>query len=175
MAEIKSTLDIIMEKTRGLTMNDEEKRAFQKSEVEGKVGGAVQRFLDGLINRRRLTREIDALVEDYHEMATQAVIRECLDRIDPKRDNTPILDVLEDLGGLDPAPFREIIAESHRDLEQRKTDRQSALLSNLDKKGISGTAVIPNIEADREWARYVSETEKDLDAKLNLLRPGVSD
>jgi hypothetical protein len=37
MGEIKSTLDIIMEKTRGLTMTAEEKREFQRKEVEGKV------------------------------------------------------------------------------------------------------------------------------------------
>ncbi len=36
MGEIKSTLDIIMEKTKGLTMTEEEKGAFRKKEGEGK-------------------------------------------------------------------------------------------------------------------------------------------
>ncbi len=37
MGEIRSTMDIIMEKAKGLTMTDEEKEAFRKKETEGKV------------------------------------------------------------------------------------------------------------------------------------------
>jgi len=175
MAEIKSTLDIIMERTRGLTMSDEEKKTFRKNEVDGKVRGILQRFLDGLINRGRLKREIDALFKERHEMTKEALIKESLFRIDPKGDNAAILDVLEHVAGVDPAPFKKILAEFHRDLEQYKIDRQSALLGNLEKKEISGTAVIPNIKADQEWARYISEIEKRLQAELDLLRSKLPD
>ena len=37
MGEIRSTLDIIMEKTKGLTMTEEEKKDFIKKETEGKA------------------------------------------------------------------------------------------------------------------------------------------
>ena len=62
------------------------------------------------------------------------------------------------------------LPEFHQDLERHKIDRQSALMGNLEKKGISGTAVIPNIKADQEWARYISDIEKRLHAELVSLR-----
>ena len=56
MGEIKSTLDIIMEKTKGLTMTEEEKTAFKSKEMEGKVKGALQKFLDGILDVERLKK-----------------------------------------------------------------------------------------------------------------------
>ncbi|HUU81562.1 MAG TPA: hypothetical protein VMW90_08945 [Acidobacteriota bacterium] len=50
MREIKSTLEIIMEKAKGLTISADEKEAFQKSETEKKVRRLLQRFIDGLID-----------------------------------------------------------------------------------------------------------------------------
>ena len=41
MAEIKSTMDLIMERTKNLTMTDEEKKKLQLDELRGKVRGWV--------------------------------------------------------------------------------------------------------------------------------------
>ena len=48
MGEIKSTMDIIMEKTKGLTMTEEEKAEYKHKELTGKVRGLIQKFLDGI-------------------------------------------------------------------------------------------------------------------------------
>ena len=69
MGEIKSTLDIIMEKTKGLTMSEEEKEAFQKKETEGKVRGFLQRYLDCVIDLERLKAELLGLGESGHVKA----------------------------------------------------------------------------------------------------------
>ena len=50
MAEIKSTLDIIMEKARDINVSEEEKKAFQRNEFEGKARGLLQKLLDGLLD-----------------------------------------------------------------------------------------------------------------------------
>ncbi len=50
MAEIKSTLELIMEKTKNLTFSDEEKKALREKEVQGKVRGFITKFMDGVMN-----------------------------------------------------------------------------------------------------------------------------
>ena len=49
MGEIKSTLDIIMEKTKGLTMSEEERTSFKEKELTGKVKGLVQKYINGFL------------------------------------------------------------------------------------------------------------------------------
>ena len=166
MAEIKSTLDIIMEKTKGLTMSEEEKEAFRKKEIDGKVRGLFQRFLDGFIDAERLKDEIGSLGEERYAVAREALLRECMGRMEPGADNTILLDALENAAGLDIAPIRKIILDYNQDLEQQKMDRKQVLQKNLDGLGISGSAVIPNIHADQEWIKHLSEMNKGFREKL---------
>ena len=111
MGEIKSTLDIIMEKTKDLTLTDEEKNAFQKSETEGKVRGILQKFLDGLMDSKRLKEEIIGLGDKQYSLAKEALLKECLDRMEPGADNTPLLEVLENAAGLDTDPVQKIMLD----------------------------------------------------------------
>ena len=170
MGEIKSTLEIIMEKTKGLTMSEEEKEAFRKKETEGKVRGLFQRFLDGFIDAERLKDEIGSLGEERYAVAREALLRECMGRMEPGADNTILLDALENAAGLDIARIKKIILDYNQDLEQQKMDRKQVLQKNLEGLGISGSAVIPNIHADQEWIRHLSEMNKGFQEKLkNIL------
>ena len=169
MGEIRSTMDIIMEKAKGLTMTDEEKEAFRKKETEGKVRGLFQRFLDGFIDAERLKDEIGSLGEKRYAVAREALIRECMGRMEPGADNTIFLDALENAAGLDIAPIRKIILDYNQDLEQQKMDRKQVLRENLEGLGISGTAVIPNIHADQEWIRHLSEMNMGFREKVETL------
>ena len=74
MGEIRSTLDIIMEKAERVKVTDEDKEAFMKKEAEGKVRGLLQKYLDGIINHERLKREVEAMGGERHGVAT-AVLR----------------------------------------------------------------------------------------------------
>ena len=58
MAEIKSTLDLIMEKTAGLTMSREEKEAAAAEEREKRARGLALRLLEGALRPRDLEAEI---------------------------------------------------------------------------------------------------------------------
>ena len=59
MAEIKSTLDLVMEKTRHLTLSDEEKQEQKENEFKIKLKGPAQKFQDQTINKRELKKEIN--------------------------------------------------------------------------------------------------------------------
>jgi hypothetical protein len=166
MGEIKSTLDIIMEKTKGLTVTKEEKERFRKKEAEGKVRGLLQRFLDGFIDSERLKNEMGDLGNKHYGMITEALLRECMGRMAPGADNTKLLDALENAVGLDIAPIQKILRDYNLDREQQKMDRQQAIQKKLEESGISGTAVIPNINADQDWIRYLSEMKKEFQEKI---------
>ena len=67
MAEIKSTLDIIMERTKNLTMTDEEKASFRRKEAEGKVKGWIQKYQDGAIGLDKLKSDFKKEQAEYPE------------------------------------------------------------------------------------------------------------
>ena len=77
---------------------------------------------------------------------------EILGRIDVETDNDRCLALLTDYFGLNISTLKTVQAEFRLALQAGKTERIDILKQQLsDRYGISGTAVIPNIETDPEW------------------------
>jgi hypothetical protein len=158
MGEIRSTLDIIMEKTKGLTMSEEERRAFKEQEMEGKVKGLIQKFLDGGLDMVKLKMEMTVLAETNEDMVRMMIRKESIPRIEIGVNNEPILRILEETTGL--------VKDFEGRLEQEKGVREKELIKSLKKKGLSGSAVLPNLGADPEWGQRVSEMRNEFQKKL---------
>lgn len=160
MGEIRSTLDIIMEKAKGMEVTDEDKAAFMRREVEGKIRGLLQRYLEGIVTEERLQSEIEALGDDRHGVAMEALRRECLERMVLDGDNRALLDILAHVAGFDTTPVEELLLQYRQGREKTRNKREAVLRERLKDKGISGSAVVSNLAADPEWIDYLAE-EKD--------------
>ena len=167
MGEIRSTLDIIMEKTKGLTMSEEEKRAFKQEGMAGKIKGLIQKFLDGVLDMERLKIAVAGLAEKDEDRVKLMIREESIPKIGLEENNEPILRILEEAAGLDTVSIRKALKGFEGRLEQEKGIREKELIKRLDKKGISGSAVIPNIQADSEWAQHVSQMKGEFQKKLD--------
>ena len=66
MGEIKSTLDLVLEKTKHLSQSSEEKQAQIQKDIENRVNGILQKYLDGLFSLEQLQRDYDALKAEFN-------------------------------------------------------------------------------------------------------------
>ncbi len=169
MGEIKSTLDISMEKTRGLTLSDDEKRAFHEEETQKKVSGMLRRYLDGQLREKRFAEEFKGVAENDRESALRVLRQACVKRMDPLGDNGPVLSLLKGAAGMDTAPVELVLTQGRRELEEKQADLTEALREKYTARGISGSAVIPNPESDPEWRRLSSEIRAEIGEKLAAL------
>lgn len=169
MGEIRSTLDIIMEKTAGLTMTAEEKRAFKEQEMAGKLKGLIQKFWEGVLDMEKLKTGIGPLLEENEEMVRRLIKEESIQRVKLGQDNEPILRILEEVVGLPTDRIRKALEETQETLLRDKEVLEKKLLHRLEERGISGSAVIPNTEADSEWAQHVTEVKEAFEEGLRAL------
>jgi len=175
VGEIRSTFDIIMEKTKGLTLSEEEKKAYKEQEMAGKVKGLVQKLLDGILDMDKLKIEVGALAENDKDMLIRMIREESIARIKLGGNNEPVLRVLEETTELDAAPIREFLKDFEGRLEREKGAREKRLNQRLEEQGISGSAVITNIKADPEWVQYVLEMREGFQEKLTSFCEKLSD
>ena len=159
MVEIKSTMDIIMEKTKGLTMTDKEKQEFRRQEMEGKIKGLIQKYVDGLMGTERLKEAIANLRARKQEELEQLVRKETMALIQPGESNAPLLEILSSVAGMDPDPIMKLLDDFDSKIEYERAGREQVLREEFRKKGISGSAVIPNLDADEAWGKLLSEAK----------------
>ncbi len=169
MGEIKSTLDIIMEKTKDLTLTEEEKKAFRKKEIEGKVKGLLLKFIDGFMNLENLKKEIIPIEEKDPGATMEIIIGDCLDRIDPASDNRLVFEILEHVVAVDTTPIQRHLSEFEKDLDHGKGIREQELRKRIHEKGISGSAILPNMNADQEWILFVQDAKEKFREELQAL------
>jgi uncharacterized membrane protein YgaE (UPF0421/DUF939 family) len=168
MAEIKSTLDLIMEKTKNLTMSDEEKRAFKKKELAGKVRTLVQRTLDGLITEERFEEEVSNLrLESGNEsLLKRTLLEELIGRFDLGQEHEPLVNLLNRSIKADKESLHSILRKAEEEARSLREERREILRKRLEKRGIAGSAVTANPGADTEFKEAMRERQQALRADL---------
>ncbi|MGZ3649459.1 MAG: hypothetical protein ACXU9G_10590 [Syntrophales bacterium] len=168
MAEIKSTLDIIMERTKNLTMSDEEKASLRRKESEGKVRGWIQKYQNGTIGFDKLKLDIEKKAEEDPEIL-QILKTQLLDSLRLTGDNIVVLRLLEDIVGINTESIEKIIQSFKRRIDTLRTSSTEALGEELKKRKIYGSAVIPNPNHGADWQNSIFEAESDLRKQLESL------
>ncbi|MCE5244635.1 MAG: hypothetical protein ABFD98_00265 [Syntrophobacteraceae bacterium] len=167
MAEIKSTLDLVMERTRNLTLSDEEKRGHAEAEFIARVKGMICRYEDGVLTVERFAGELTRLMAEFRITDGSAVLGQFARRLDPHRDNAGTFALLEALAGVMTRRLQTLFERYAESVEEIETQARRRRLSFLECRGISGPAVIADIAGDAECveetkrARIAFEREAD--------------
>ena len=78
MGEIKSTLDLVMEKTKHLILSEDEKVDQRRKEIGQKIKGLIKKYQDGVLTMDRFENELQSIQNDYkigyRSMVTQDII-----------------------------------------------------------------------------------------------------
>jgi hypothetical protein len=171
MSEIKSTLDLVMERTKHLTLNETEKEGQKKADLKKRLNGLIQKYQDQMIKPTELFSHLNELTTTFGRGVEKQMANEILSRIDVEADDDRLLALLGDHFGLEISTLRMIQSEFRQAIQTGKIKRIDILKSELsDNHGISGTAVIPNIEIDPEWQQERNAIIKRLQIQMEAER-----
>jgi hypothetical protein len=151
MAEIKSTLDLIMERTAELNLSDQEKAELKNEERRRKVKGLAVRLLEGNLGPAALEREASTWEGENRERLGRELAWELLSLTDLDRpggtDLDQVLGIL--LGERGRSVYRTLkeVQQRYRDeTAGAEADKREELLRELDSRGIRGTSLRPRVE-----------------------------
>ncbi|ROQ91076.1 hypothetical protein [Desulfosoma caldarium] len=167
MAEIKSTLDIVLEKTKHLVLTPEERRAMEQREHLEKVPGMVQRFVDGAWTLDQMMEAWRSVPEPYREEARRSLLQRLLGFLSEETPLEKFLSAFRALASPADAPFvdrLERLAAEHADADRSWETRRQRLLAQLAEKGVRGDAVHVTPALDPQWQESYSASGHTLQA-----------
>lgn len=152
MGEIKSTLDLVLERTKHLSQTFEEKQAQTQKDIENRLNGMLQKYIDGLFSLEQLQRDYEALKTEFKLPDNAALAGQVMNRLDPDLDNHSLFEVLDHCCHLDYDGLADLINKYQAGCHAAAKSRREALKESLARKyNISGSAVVPNLESDEKW------------------------
>lgn len=169
MAKIKSTLDLVMERTKNLTITKEEKEELHRKEWSEKARAWVQKIIDQKMSMSEFKSALNSGMAAYPDV--KGILKdELVGRIDPDEDNAAVFRALEEVMGADAGPYRDSIRAYHDRLNFLRSEHLERLKSELILRGISGTAVLPNLNHDEVWEAATKKGRKEFQLRLKGIR-----
>lgn len=163
MAEIKSAIELAMEKTRGLVMDDKEKSSLARKELAGIVKTIFRRHRECLIDEDGAKAELQALDCD-DDFKRKIVLDLLTDEFELSEDLPATAQLFSFVGfAIDEGPHRELklIEKAYREeLEKMKAGIRSRIAAELASKGISGDSIEPNVEGWPKWQQAAGDVRR---------------
>jgi hypothetical protein len=152
VGEIKSTLDLVMEKTKGLTLSEEEKQQRMRQEYKDLLRGLLQKYQDRKLNLEQTRKEFEKL-KKRGEGIDSAMVLETFGRIQPGEDNPPLISLLREFFQMYVSRLESILKNYERSIRSAAENRAAEVGKDLSQiHFVNGSAVVPNLEADGDWA-----------------------
>ena len=175
MGEIKSTLELVMERTRHLRQSEEEKQEQATAEFKKSLSGLIQKFLDGALTPDRFRQDLHLLQETSPTSDRGIILDEISKRLDLDENWAWAMKLLREGFDIDPEGITAVLDEYRKVMNRAALERTNEIRKELrEKQGVSGTAVVPNLAADRKWAlvrqRLHERFEPILDQEFDKLK-----
>ena len=168
MGEIKSTLDLVLEKTRHLSQTSEEKRAQAKKDAESRINGLLQKYMDGLFTIEQLQRDYEKFKAELKLPNHSVLAGQVISRLDPAQDNRALFHVLDQCCHLNSSGLADVIHAYQAGYHTAAHSRMESLKESLAQKhAISGSAVVPNLASDEIWHQEARAMISEVKDRLN--------
>ena len=176
MGEIKSTLDLVMEKTKNLSLSSEERQAQKNQEIEKRIHGLLQKFKDQALNVDKFKAEYQKLKKDNDLSGNAPLIRELCGQIEFGADNHAWFELLAQFKVVDIEGLTSVLREFDQVIDAAAQEQSKILRDKLAKAhSISGSAVVPNLETDKAWQQKSGQIRAKFEALLNQAKTELLD
>lgn len=168
MGEIKSTLDLVMEKTKNLSLSTEEREKQKEIEIEKKIRGLLQRLQDQRLSKDQLNSDYERLKKENNLSNNIILMNEIFNRLDLDKHNQELLALLKDLCGANTEEIESVLNDYQDAINAAASYRMIELREDLAQKHyISGSAVVPNLDADEIWQTEARDIRTKFEQKLD--------
>jgi DNA-directed RNA polymerase alpha subunit len=148
MAEIKSALELAMERSKRFAISDQERDEIKRREIEQKATGLFHRYIEGHLSLHEILKEIERADEKTRTVIKEILLSQWIDALSLQEEDERLLKGIESLKGRSLDEIREKLHRLSQDLSEKKEDaRQKAreeMTGELRRMGIYGGAVEPN-------------------------------
>ncbi len=157
MGEIKSTLELAMERTKKVAISEKEKEEIKQKEILQKATGLFHRYRDGHLSLNEVLKEIERMEEKTAATVKEFLLAQWIDALSLEEGNERILKGVESLKETSIAEvkqeFHHLLSQYQREKGEAEQKMRVQLAEALKKDRIWGSAVEPKLEGSELWKK----------------------
>lgn len=177
MAEIKSTIDLVMERTKGMVQSKEERAEAEAQEREKQARSLALKLREGELGPGRLPEVLADLGGEEGPAVRAALVKVLIEDLGLEEANEPLLTGLGVLAGDALGALLQGVRGLEGDyaLEKERLAQEvnDWVLKALAAEGLAGSALRPKVEEDPAWAEGLARIKADFEGRLERLKASM--
>jgi len=174
MAEIKSTLELALERTKKMAISEEEKEEIRQKKLLEKAKSLFHRYREGHAPLSELQKEIERMDEKTSAAVKDFLLSQWIETLSLKEEDERLIKGIVWLknGRVEEVPeqFRHLLSQYREEMEKTRHGARTRLEEALKREGIAGSAVELNVEGDLLWKEAVEKLDHLYGGKLEEIR-----
>ena len=174
MGEIKSTLELAMERTKRFSVSEKERDEIKQKEALRKATGFFHRYREGHLSLNDVLKEVERMERKTAATVKEHLLSHWIDALSLDDDNDRILKGVESLKGKSIAEveqrFNRLFSQYQREKDEAKEKTGVQLVEALKKGGIWGSAVEPKFEGSELWKKENENLDRSYLIKLDEIK-----
>ena len=174
MGEIKSTLELAMERTKHFSVSEKERDEIKQKEALRKATGFFHRYREGHLSLNDILKEVERMERKTAATVKEHLLSHWIDALSLDDDNDRILKGVESLKGKSIAEvkqrFDRLLSQYQREKDDAKEKTGVQLLEALKKRGIWGSAVEPRFEGSELWKKENESLDRSYLIELDEIK-----
>lgn len=174
MGEIKSTLELAMDRTKHLAVSEKEKKEMKQKEVLQKASGLFHRYREERLSLNDVLKEVERMEGKTAITVKAYLLSHWIDALSLDDDNERILKGVESLKEKSVAEVRQrfdrLLSQYQREKDEAKEKTGVQLVEALKKGGIWGSAVEPKVEGSGLWKKEIENLDRSYLIKLDEIK-----
>ena len=174
MGEIKSTLELAMERTKKLAISQKEKEDIKQKVVLQKATSLFHRYREGHLPLNEILKEIEKMDERTSATVKETLLFQWIDALSLNDDDERLLKGIESLKQktIDEIKqsFHHLLSQYQGEYEKVKEGAKIQCTEILRKEGLYGSAVDPHIERSDLWKKENEKLNLSFKTKLEEIK-----
>ena len=174
MGEIKSTLELAMERTKKFTISEKEKEGIKQKEIMQKATRLFHRYREAQLSLNNILKEIDKMERKTAITVKELLLSQWIDALSLDDDDERIFKGIESLKGrsIDEVKqkFHSFLSKYLSEKEKVKEKVKVQSTEALKKDGIYGSAVEPKLEGAELWKKEIGKLDHSYGMKLEQIK-----
>mgnify|MGYP005850180969 FL=1 len=174
MAEIKSSFELAMERTKKFVISEKEKEEIKQKELIQKANSLFHRYREGHLPLNDILKEIEKTEKKAAIRIKELLLIQWIDALSLDEDDERILKGIESLKGRSiegvKQRFHQLLSKYQDEKERVKEKLKVEFADALRKDSIYGSALEPKIEGSELWKKEKEKLDHSYKVKLEEIK-----
>jgi len=174
MGEIKSTLELAMERTKKFAISEKEKEEFKQKEVLQKATSLFHRYREGGLSLNEILKQIERMEKKTATTVKELLLSQWIDTLSLDNDDKRTLKGIESLKqrSIDEVKqkFHHLLSQYQGEKAKLRERVRAQFAEALRRDGIYGSAVEPKFEGGELWKKEIEKLDHSYRVKLEEIK-----